>query len=938
MNAIPPFLLFEIPLEKGFVQGYTRADGVAVKPHFTKRQPAKIKEKHTRERYYDHDSKTAKKAHAELEEKKRKHKDLLEAAKRHHKELSQKGASDKKEGGKVSHQEKLAHLEAEIKNQQQHIDNHSRKQQHIANRHKISEKQLARKRNKQTLEKILRGDYTDAQKKTIRKIFGTVDDHKLEPTRILHHGKDKNHIYLETQHKDTGKIHHIPINGDSGKVINPQVIHSGKFDQKHLKEPEQPKEPLKETSSDFDQTVKDYQNAKSKSAKEKAKKKARQIYWAEIGGTIKDFLTRLNEKPSEKPAKDESKLSGQELIDYYLKASKKRNEQINKFIDKNGETPFTYKTKGGLTVMLHKSTKANEIKQGYQWQLSILGADGKPNGDSRFKTYEAAVQDAARTWKVDLSKVTIKKLKSAKKPEKTEAEKHESRSQGMKGNKNAYKGGPKEEPKKNKPAAFIRKDPKPVVGKKTKVITARSKQKHDVQYRVMEANDKKLVASNHADGKINKDYPQLSVKGALQMRDRSNIQSKAQITQMANDLEPMFLTDSKIASDGAPIVGADYDGKKGHAVVESGNGRIMAIRTAYENGKADHYKQHLIDEAESFGLDPKAIKAMENPILVRQRVDELSDEEKALFAKEANKATVSQMTATEQAIEDSNFLGDLSNLNPTEDGRITYKNNSAFIKDFFSLVMGNDSREVGKLLNKDGHLNDEGERRITNAVFVRVYGAHSDIMNKLIMKDSDQTKKITAGMLAAAPRMAKFKAVMEKHDRRDLDISANFIDALTAMEDLKRSGISLEEKLATVDWSEHGVEDGHDDPLKNPDVVEVLELIKENGAGIHGSANKISTLLINYADEAEKAIYADDPNRLTIEDAMGEDRAKSATKTEILKQAKDEVAFIKADRGGEKKHYEAYLEEYPEGRFATQAKEKLAKLERETTAKGQIGF
>ena len=515
-----------------------------------------------------------------------------------------------------------------------------------------------------------------------------------------------------------------------------------------------------------------------------------------------------------------------------------------------------------------------------------------------------------------------------------------SRSEAMMGNKNAFKGGPKEEPKKavvkkQDIAAFTRTkkqldqaQEKDRTGKETTIITARSKDKHKVRYKVIEADDDKLMASNHIDGKINKDYPSLDVKGALQMRDRSNIQSKAQITQMSNDLEPMFLTDSKIASDGAPIVGSDYKGKEGHSVVESGNGRVMAIRTAYENGKAGHYKDHLVDEAESFGIDPKTIKGMKNPILIRERVDKMSDDEKAKFAKESNKATVSQMTAGEQAIEDSNYLGELSNLKAAEGGRITHKNNSQFVKDFFSQVMDNDPREVGKLLNKDGQLNDEGERRLTNAVFTRVYGSHSDIMNKLVMKDTDKTKKITAGMLAAAPRMAQFKQTMQENDRHDLDISGNFIDALTAMEDLKREGVTLEQKLQTVDWADLGVKEDFKNPLKNPDIVDILKMIQEHGTGLTGSANKISSLLTNYADEAEKAIFAEDPNKLTIEDAMGisrDDQVK-VTKGEILKQAKDEVAFIQADRKGKKESYQKYLDEYPTGKFSTEAKEKLKQL------------
>jgi hypothetical protein len=367
----------------------------------------------------------------------------------------------------------------------------------------------------------------------------------------------------------------------------------------------------------------------------------------------------------------------------------------------------------------------------------------------------------------------------------------------------------------------------------------------------------------------------------------------------------------------------------------------MAIRTAYENGKADHYKDHLVDEAESFGIDPETIKAMDNPVLVRERVDKLSDQEKAKFAKESNKSTVSQMTATEQAVEDSNYLGSLENLKASEGGRINSKNNGPFIQHFFESVMDNDQREIGKLLNKTGQLNDEGERRLTNAVFVRVYGAHSDIMNKLIMKDTDQTKKITSGMLAAAPRMAKFKANIEKNGRHDLDIAGNFIDALTAMEELKRSSLSLEDKLSSIDMTELGGKDkSYKDPLKNKDVVEIFKLIREHGSGLSGSSAKVASLLTNYADAAEIIMHEENPNVKTMEDFMGvpKEEQPKVTKQIILGKAKEEVLFKQADRKGKEKDYQSYLEKYPKGKYASEAKEKINKLKFSKPDKKQASF
>lgn len=974
-------LLLLTDFEKGFVRQHTRKTGTVVQAHFTKRLPGKVQEKHVKERFYDHDKTSAKKAHEELESKKAKHQFLLEAAQKHHDELKKQGPKEDEKG--LTHKEKLSHLQSEIKNQQTNIDNHSRKQSHIKNRYQISSKQIVRKKSKADLEKRIES-HSEEQKKTIRDIHKAHQEGKsnLEPGKVLT-GKDKDHIYLEAKHKDTGKTHHVAIHKD-GSVKDPQVLHGGKFDSKSLKESRKEKEvvvkkpvekkPTKGKS--LDQLFKDYYSAPEQEKAATAKLAKDKFMSENPGSSFKDYLEaarkadpggeNLKRKPKgvvvqKSDAKNITLDSGSRIsyftkdrdfpgekiksdrAEIYYVESKKRGEGKKLFKDALNEI----KASGASTVVISPQTKAGKKLTEKMISTGVLG---KPIKSSESGKLEFDISGEKKTEpdkpKREPKKVVVKKPVEKEVP-KSEAEEKKNRSEAMKGNKNAWKGGPKED-EKPAVAAFTKTKSqldkaieKFRTGKETMVITARSKDKHKVKYKVIEADDENLIASNHIDGKINKDYPSLDVKGALQMRDRSNIQSKAQINQMSNDLEPMFLTDSKIASDGAPIVGSDYKGKEGHSVVESGNGRVMAIRTAYENGKAGHYKEHLIDEAESFGIDSKTIKGMKNPILIRERVDKMSDEEKAKFAKESNKATVSQMTAVEQAIEDSNYLGQLSNLKVTDSGRITHKNNSQFVKDFFSQVMDNDPREVGKLLNRDGQLNDEGERRLTNAVFTRVYGSHSDVMNKLIMKDTDKTKKITAGMLAAAPRMAQFKQTMQENDRHDLDISGNFIDALTAMEDLKKSGISLEEKLQTVDWADLGVKEDYINPLKNPDVVDILKMIQEHGTGLTGSANKVSSLLTNYADEAEKAIHAEDPDKLTIEDAMGiaRDKQMKATKGTILKQAKDEVAFLQADRKGKKESYQKYLDEYPGGKFSAEAKEKLKRLSKpEEPDKTQASF
>jgi hypothetical protein len=241
MFAIPNFLIFH-PFQKAYVKQHMR-NGKEIGPYFTKRPPAKVKEKHLTERFIDHSEASARKTHADLEKEKRQHQSIIEALKQHHDELVSKGDNTDDDGKGLSHKEKIAHLKAEIKNQETHLANKTRKQDLIKNRYEINKKQVA-KRQEDSLNKKL-SQYSEGQQKTIKDIHKASSEgkSKLVPGLILK-GKDKDHIYLEAKHKDTGETHHIAIHQD-GSLRDPQILHGGKFDSKALSESVSPKEPKK---------------------------------------------------------------------------------------------------------------------------------------------------------------------------------------------------------------------------------------------------------------------------------------------------------------------------------------------------------------------------------------------------------------------------------------------------------------------------------------------------------------------------------------------------------------------------------------------------------------------------------------------------------------------------------------------------------------------
>ena len=132
---------------------------------------------------------------------------------------------------------------------------------------------------------------------------------------------------------------------------------------------------------------------------------------------------------------------------------------------------------------------------------------------------------------------------------------------------------------------------------------------------------KKLIVSHDAAGVANPDFPQ-----ALQPRDRSDKKSVEAIKANAKKLQPEKLGQTDRVGNGAPIVGDDL-------IVESGNGRAMAVKLAYDNGDAENYRAWLIENADEFGFSAEQVEAYKQPVLVRVRTTAI---DRIDFAIEAN--------------------------------------------------------------------------------------------------------------------------------------------------------------------------------------------------------------------------------------------------------------------------------------------------------------
>lgn len=106
-----------------------------------------------------------------------------------------------------------------------------------------------------------------------------------------------------------------------------------------------------------------------------------------------------------------------------------------------------------------------------------------------------------------------------------------------------------------------------------------------------------------------------------QPKDRTDTVSVQEVEKVAANIDvDKILTESPVAYVGPSVVNMRGDIVQGH-------NRGNFVKVAYSNYKqsAERYKQALIERAERFGLDAKAVSAMRQPVLVR--VADVSDEE-----------------------------------------------------------------------------------------------------------------------------------------------------------------------------------------------------------------------------------------------------------------------------------------------------------------------
>jgi hypothetical protein len=305
--------------------------------------------------------------------------------------------------------------------------------------------------------------------------------------------------------------------------------------------------------------------------------------------------------------------------------------------------------------------------------------------------------------------------------------------------------------------------------------------KYELENVLVEADD--LIASHNAQTfEPNPDYP-----SELQPRLRGRQANRSQVQQIAKNLDAdVLLTDYHSIDRGAPIIGVSDN------VVESGNGRTMAIKLAISDYPESYtlYRAELIARAASLGLSEQQAKSMTHPVVVRRR---LTDVPRRQFAEEANASTTLAPSAIEIARADASHITPqmVSQLWVGEDQGIEDAlrsiSNGEFVAAFLATVAAN---ERAQITDARGQLNQDGIRRMVMALFVNAFPGDSGLRlaEKFFESTEPTVRNVFNGIAQALGRLAKSEALCRSGDRDpQLAIGEDLASAVVAFADIKKT-------------------------------------------------------------------------------------------------------------------------------------------------------
>lgn len=362
------------------------------------------------------------------------------------------------------------------------------------------------------------------------------------------------------------------------------------------------------------------------------------------------------------------------------------------------------------------------------------------------------------------------------------------------------------------------------------------------------------------------DYP-----AAMQPRDRSRQASADQVGEIARRLDPDRLGRHTDADRGAPVVSPD-------GVVESGNGRTMAIRRAYaENPQsAARYRAMVEAEAKAMGVD---ISGMTRPVLIRRRLTVLNDAERLDFTRAANRSSSLAYSTAEHAALDADRLS-ARVLDLYNGGDLRSAQNAEFVRQFRRAAVSGE--EAAAFQTADGTLSRAGEERISAALFAKAYGDKE--LAGLLFEEESNIKSIGNGLRNAAIEFARLKEdIKAGYVGAEYDIAPDIVAAVNAVRNARAAGETVADYVAQADMFSGGRDYlrpilktfFRDDDFKRPVSAEKVGEALTRYAEAARAQNKNQLSMFDVAPKPAE-IIDNGLKRIAADDAINGEDAKAA--------------------------------------------------------------
>lgn len=406
-------------------------------------------------------------------------------------------------------------------------------------------------------------------------------------------------------------------------------------------------------------------------------------------------------------------------------------------------------------------------------------------------------------------------------------------------------------------------DGKSLYGKETSVITASGK--IPARYAVREASDIETSHDPINNFKKNPDW-NIADNSVPNTRDYTQTAEQGKVYAIAQKLNPEEIANtSPGVTEGTPVT--DVNG-----IAAGGNGRSMGLKLAYMRGaEGEAYKQYLVKEAPTFGLDPDDVASMKHPVLVREMTNtdlpNMERSEGTRLVDDLNKSASQSLDPVAEAVKNSqrldsgqidrviSALGEHDSINdavrrPGISKQLTQVMESAGVID---------ARTRPQFIT-DGKLNDKGADMLSDMLLARV------------MPDSE--------MLRTVPKSLKNRIV--KAVPSLLQTVHSSIPDLSLRNDL---GKAISYKMEMDDFVRDGKGTADDfknqqDAFREPLSFNQDHIVRALSAEGKGSGKVFADLARDYSNLARQQISG------AGQDAMfGGDEAKKPSAEDIMRKA-----------------------------------------------------